>query len=137
MTAATTTERQGDPTYLITLLAPHDFLNANQRPHWTVERARAAAWRAATGWAAKKQRLPLLERVHIVCWLEFPNRLRRDPANWAPTAKACVDGLVDAKVLIDDDSEHVIGPDMRIGALHPKPGRLVIGIYDLAEVADV
>lgn len=26
--------------------------------------------------------------------------------------------------------------DLRIGALHPKPGRLVIGIYDLAEVAD-
>lgn len=124
-------ERAGEPDHVITMLAPHHFLSANHRSHWREEAARVRAWREAAGWAAKKARLPKLERVHIVCWLGFPDERRRDPANWAPTAKACVDGLVDVGVLVDDDHRHVVGPDMRIGEPHPKPGRLVIGIYDL------
>lgn len=126
-----TVEVMGDPTHLLALVAPHHWLNANQRPHWRDERARSAAWREAAGWAAKAAKVPRLERVYICCWLEFPNNLRRDPANWAPTAKAAVDGLVQVGVLPDDDWRHVTGPDMRIGQRHPKPGRLVIGLYDL------
>jgi hypothetical protein len=53
--------------------------------------------------------------------MHFPDHRRRDPANWAPTAKAVIDGLVDAKVFTDDDHKHLIGPDMRIG--DPVPNR--------------
>jgi hypothetical protein len=33
--------------------------------------------------------------------------------NYYPTAKAILDGLVDAGVLPDDNDDHVTGPDMR------------------------
>jgi len=60
---------------------------------------------------------------------------RRDPANWYPSFKACVDGLVDAGVLNDDDHAHVIGPDMRIGPVVPR-SQLVLYIRQLpAEVS--
>jgi crossover junction endodeoxyribonuclease RusA len=41
-----------------------------------------------------------------------------------------LDGLVDAGVVVDDDSKHVVGPDMRIGDPHPG-GRLVLIIVEL------
>jgi crossover junction endodeoxyribonuclease RusA len=54
-------------------------------------------------------------RVRIVAWISYPNRAsgRADPNNAHPTTKALVDGLVDAGVLVDDDSAHVLGPDHR------------------------
>lgn len=45
--------------------------------------------------------------------LVWADNRRRDPGNWYPTAKAIVDGLVDAGILIDDDHTKVVGPDMR------------------------
>jgi hypothetical protein len=49
------------------------------------------------------------------------------------SAKAAVDGLVDAGVLTDDSDEYLTGPDMRPGPVE-KSGRLVLHITEL-EVA--
>lgn len=38
-----------------------------------------------------------------------------DPNNAADTTKPLVDGLRDARILVDDDHTHVIGPDHRYG----------------------
>jgi len=38
-----------------------------------------------------------------------------DPGDWAPSAKAYVDGLVDAGLLPDDNSAHPSGPYPEIG----------------------
>ena len=53
-----------------------------------------------------------------------PHDLRkRDPHNWVPSFKAMIDGVVDAKVLPDDDATHllsftiVLGEPVRRGQL--------------------
>ncbi len=92
------------------------WLNANDRGLWMSRHRITRAWRQRTAYVATAARLPRLDGAHIVCELQFADNRRRDPANWAPTAKACVDGLVDARVFDDDNSSRVVGPDMRIGA---------------------
>ncbi|MEW2046663.1 hypothetical protein [Streptomyces sp. NPDC005476] len=107
------------------------LLNSNQRLHHhrraDITRVlRRAAWAASRG-------LPFLEQAHIIGVLHPEDRQRRDPANWYPSFKACVDGLVDQGVLEDDDHTRVVGPDMRIG--HVVSGsRLVLHLRELATV---
>ncbi|TXC98985.1 hypothetical protein [Streptomyces sp. ISID311] len=109
------------------------LLNSNQRLHHhrraeITKVLRRAAWAASRG-------VPHLERAHIIGVLHPEDRQRRDPANWYPSFKACVDGLVDQGVLDDDDHTRVVGPDMRLG--HVVSGsRLVIHIRELA-TADI
>lgn len=55
---------------------------------------------------------------------------RRDPANWYPSFKALLDGLVDQGVLQDDDHTRLVGPDMRIGEV-AAGSRLALHIRDL------
>lgn len=113
-------------TYRITLPAGLRLLNANGRQHHhdkrrITARLRAAAHQAATddptlmaALAAAKPG-PLCTRAHITGIVHPATRRRIDPANLYPSFKACVDGLVDAGILDDDDSTRVIGPDMRLG----------------------
>ena len=63
---------------------------------------------------------PLFDRAHILGVLHPSTNGRRDPANWYPSFKACVDGLVDAGLFADDDHTHVLGPDMRLGAVRDR-----------------
>lgn len=91
---------------------PCAFLTANQRLHWRKKAELTKAWRRATKEAAFDIDATFT-RARIICSIRWPDNRRRDPGNWFVTAKACVDGLVDAGVLEDDDSERVVGPDMR------------------------
>jgi crossover junction endodeoxyribonuclease RusA len=95
----------------------HEWITANQRLFWRIRSERTKMWRRSTAWHARAAKLPYIPAALIVCELRFATKHRRDPANWAPTAKACVDGLVDAGVFDDDDHKHITGPDMRIGAV--------------------
>ncbi|MCZ4099819.1 hypothetical protein [Streptomyces sp. H39-C1] len=105
------------------------LLNSNQRLHH-LRRADITRVLRRAAWAASRE-LPVLERAHIIGVLHPDDRGRRDPANWYPSFKACVDGLVDQGVLEDDDHTRVVGPDMRIG--HVVSGsRLVLHVRELA-----
>ncbi|MFJ4684680.1 hypothetical protein [Streptomyces sp. NPDC088789] len=104
------------------------LINANQRLHHH-RRAEITKVLRRAAWAASRE-VPNLVRAHIVGVLHPENQQRRDPANWYPSFKACVDGLVDQGVLDDDDHTRVTGPDMRIG--HVVSGsRLVLHIREL------
>lgn len=123
----------GSTTYIVALPAGLALLNANRsrREHWAVVRRAAREIRAAACFVARSQRIPLLERAHIVYVIHpSPQTRRRDPANWAESAKAAVDGIVDAGVLADDDSTRVVGPDPRLGA-PVKGGQMVLHITSL------
>lgn len=102
---------------VLAIPAPESFITANQRLHWAVRSVLVRKWREQTAWAAKSARIPAFtEPVRITATVHRDhNRGRFDATNWAPTAKACVDGLVDAKVLVDDSNRYVTGPDMRAG----------------------
>lgn len=136
------TSRTGTRHYAIALKPGLTLLNANQRPHFHKRATitadiRGGAMEAATehpqlmaDLAAAKPG-PLLARAHILGVLHPPTAGRRDPANWYPTFKAAVDGLVDAGLFEDDDHEHVLGPDMRLGD-KVKGGQIVLHVTELA-----
>ena len=99
-------------------------LSANGRLHWRATAARTAQWRERAGWHCRAARIPRLARGHVLCeWVPGDAR-RRDPANCAPAAKACVDGMVDAGVFDDDDAGRVEGPDCRLAGPWAVPSGL-------------
>src|SRR6266702_423179 len=116
--------------WVIELPAATKLLSSNGREHWRVRARETAGLRETAAWLARMQRIPRLERAHVLARYHPPDRRRRDPANLYPSVKACVDGLTDAGVWADDDAAHVTGPDMRLGQVQP-PGRLVLTITEM------
>lgn len=111
----------------ITFGQPAGWLTLNQRfGHWATRHRLTAQWRAAAHWAAVQQlglSPELRHRPQRAVQVSFPTtrpNQRRDPHNWVPTSKACIDGLVDACVWRDDDARWVIHLDP---AFHPAPDR--------------
>ncbi|HAP90834.1 MAG TPA: hypothetical protein DCR15_14380 [Arthrobacter bacterium] len=105
-------------TTTITIPAPCAWLNSNDRRHRMAEAKLVKEWRESA-WAACQNHGPLNWPVTITAHVWKPKNGRYDPGNLYPTAKACVDGLVDAGLLPDDDHKHVVGPDMRHGGKGP------------------
>jgi crossover junction endodeoxyribonuclease RusA len=124
------------PSWTIELPEGLKLLNENQsrRMHWHAKSDLAAAIRAAGAYAARqalRNGMPRMERAHIFYVIHpGPRVTRRDPANWAQSAKAAIDGLVDAGVLPDDDSTRCLGGDPRLGA-SVKGSQLVLVLTDL------
>ena len=104
--------------------APTSLLSANDRDGWRVRSGKIKRWRTATAaqaLAAKHPAAPIPCRIVVVVHRSH-NRGRFDAGNYQPTAKAIVDGLVDARVLVDDANAYVTGPDVRPGNPWPKAG---------------
>jgi hypothetical protein len=101
-------------TQTITFPAPVALINANHRSHWAAKAARTRTWRWTACIKARGLK-PVEGKAHIVITISFTDRRRRDVGNLQPTAKAIVDGIVDAGVLPDDSDRYLIGPDMRAG----------------------
>lgn len=145
--AATTAAGPRPAPFVITLPAGLDLLNANRRIHEQAaarltKKIRNAAHEAVSECPALMAALkaakpdPLFQRAHILGVLHPATAgRRRDPANWYPSFKAAVDGLVDAGVLEDDDHTRVVGPDMRLGPV-VKRGQLVLVVRGLAPGED-
>jgi hypothetical protein len=91
--------------------------NAQHHWHWTRKARAARTIRNAAGWAARAADIPTLDRAHITYIIHIGSRRRFDPHNWNPSAKAAIDGIVDAGVLADDDSTHLLGLEARAGHL--------------------
>jgi crossover junction endodeoxyribonuclease RusA len=92
-------------------------MTSNDRFHWAKRAKITKEWREMACVHARAARIPRLDRAQIVIhWLP-QNAHGRDAANLYPLGKAAVDGIcLDAGVLADDDSAHLVGPDMRLGA---------------------
>lgn len=94
---------------------PGDLLNVNALRGQTRYTGRLAApWRAyGVGLAHRAGRPPVAVPARIWAEFRFPTNHRRDTPNLYPTAKAIVDGLVDAGLLPDDCDGVVEGPFLR------------------------
>lgn len=127
------------PSWPIALPEGLKLLNENQtrRMHWHAKSDLAAAIRAAAAYSARqalRNGMPRMERAHIFYVIHpGPRVTRRDPANWAQSAKAAIDGLVDAGVLPDDDSTRCLGGDPRLGT-PVKGSQLVLVLTDLDQM---
>lgn len=93
-----------------------EWLNSNMRLHRMVKANRVRVWREAAK-AAVEGWEPFDGPVRIEAHIWKNRRGRYDPNNLNTTTKACVDGFVDAGLLLDDDWNHVIGPDHRHGGI--------------------
>lgn len=111
------------------------FLSSNSRNHWAVERRAHRQWRELAGWRFREvwRDQPPLDKVMVVVTFHFPDRRRRDPHNWVQhVLKPCVDGAVDAGVVADDSGEHLVGPDLRLGDVAPRPGNFVMRVEEVS-----
>jgi len=123
-------------SWTMVIPAPAAFLNANHRSDRRAVTPVRRAWRDAGAVHARNARLPQLGRAHVTITFRFTDRRRRDVHNLYPTAKALIDGLVDAGVLIDDSDRYLTGPDLRPGEPVPRPpygpaGQAVITIREV------
>lgn len=91
-----------------------EWISANDHRSWQRRHRLTRQWRTSAAFVCRTSRPARLERARIVATALVPNARRRDSSNLAPTAKACVDGFVDAGLLVDDDHTRLDGPDMRI-----------------------
>ncbi|AZQ77652.1 hypothetical protein EJ997_10190 [Flaviflexus ciconiae] len=95
-----------DPTETFTLTIPKtDWLTQNAREHWATTARKKKAIRMRSRLEARRQGLSRrTERTLSTILVGYPSARRADPENAAPTIKAAIDGLVDAGILIDDNS---------------------------------
>lgn len=105
-------------------------LNAERKLHWSARKAVAAYWRSNTESAVRMAGIPPMGRVHVVVYFHKATNRMYDVSNLLPVAKSCVDGMVDAGIIEDDNNHFLIGPDMRAGTKSSTP-HVVIEIIDL------
>ena len=103
-------------------LATTNTLSSNQRLHHIVKAERTANIRIWARVAMGSEGFTPMSHAHCFCYLSFSDNRRRDANNYWPTAKAVIDGFVDAGLLPDDDHLHLVGPDMRIDKSHGTRG---------------
>jgi hypothetical protein len=110
-------ERADPPRHhrLILIKGDLDWLTDNKRMHWRSRARHVAAWRRYAAMVGGIFLTPMPHGAHVIAELRFADARRRDPNNWNPTAKACIDGLVDAGIFRDDHAGLILGPDMRLG----------------------
>ena len=122
----------GSTTWTVELPPGLPLLSLNGREHWAV-RARYTRTLKKAAWATALQaKIPRLERVSVVAEYQPPDRRHRDSDNPAASVKACIDGIVQAGVLPDDESpRYVESVTYRIGEPYPK-GRLVLYLTEVS-----
>ncbi|GAA0720196.1 hypothetical protein Drose_06485 [Dactylosporangium roseum] len=122
--------------------APADWLSSNGRTHARNLGVVVKAWRDAARVYALQAKLPKgLTRVHVLARCHFTMTRVRDAGNRYPTAKACIDGLIDYGLTADDNDDFLVGPDMRPGPnvdrkAYPGGGLLVLTITELRDGDD-
>lgn len=112
-------------------LPDSEIITPNSRAHWSKRAGCAQVWRTATRLLAREARIPQLERATIGLDHWPRDRRRRDPDRNSLVAKWCIDGLVDAGVLVDDDATHVAEVALRIHA--PRDDRQPLWLLTVSE----
>ena len=116
-------------TWVLDFARPDEWINPNIREHWAVTAAKTRTWRTATAVHARAANIPPLAGAHVLAEFCFADGRRRDLDNLS--LKACIDGIVDAGVIADDDYRHLIGPDRRLGPRVTGLARIRITITEL------
>jgi Holliday junction resolvase RusA-like endonuclease len=110
------------------------LLSSNGRYHWSVRAAITHDIRKAAWACAKQAKIPPLKRASIIVEYQPPLvKRKRDAENVQPSGKAAIDGITDALVFADDNSEYVVSVKYTIGEPFPR-GRIVIHITEVLDV---
>jgi hypothetical protein len=125
-------------SWTLTIPAPTQWVSANDRSHWASKARLVKVWREATCLHAKSARLPHIDvPVTITGYVHRTINRRADAHNRILTVKACIDGLVDAGVLTDDNDKHVTAVTMRAGEpVDRKTHPLGVLVLEISEEED-
>ena len=104
------------------------LLTANQRMHWALKANRTRYIRdTSAAWTSRYKGPKPATPCRCIVTFGFPDKRRRDSQNLQPTAKAIVDGLVDAGLIPDDSTTYLVGVDTRIVHTEDvRPGRIAV-----------
>jgi len=76
--------------------------NKRERWHWAQQRREVSMWTARAGYAFLSQGLPPATKKRRVVITSYRRQRFRDEGNLVGGCKGLIDGLVRAKVLVDD-----------------------------------
>lgn len=82
-------------------------LNLNHREHWAVKAKRVREVREMARQLAIANGVPSLRKISVELHYCPRDKRRRDPLNLVAMLKPIEDGLVDAKVIPDDNPEYL------------------------------
>lgn len=94
--------------FSVTYAARPWSVNAAHNMHHQERSRHAKEWRGAFTILAWEAKIPHLDQVAVTVQSTFKGRQSRDVASEVLAAKAAIDGIVDAGVLLDDTPEHLI-----------------------------
>lgn len=107
-------------TIVLDDINPRRLVSANRRIHHMVRAEVSGYWRALgreavhDAYGHADDGCSWHNRARIVIGFRFPDLRRRDCHNlYSYVVKPLVDGMIDARLLPDDDDLHLIGPDVR------------------------
>jgi hypothetical protein len=130
-----------DADYVLHLPWRRPPISANDRwPHYTVKAKIEKEVKLAAWALARRAKVPALDAILVeLVWYPGTNR-RVDGDNAAPTLKYLIDGLVQAGVLPDDNSERVLRSSCRAVLRRNDPWnkadpRLILAITDASALA--
>jgi crossover junction endodeoxyribonuclease RusA len=83
------------------------LLTSNMRPHWATRARHTRAIRDMAWVLAKQAKVRTMHAATLEVVTKWPDNRRRDAENIQPTAKAAIDGCVDAGLLTDDSQRHL------------------------------
>jgi hypothetical protein len=107
--------------YRINLPWPRPLLNHNHRINRWARATITATIREDVWKLAKAAKIPPCDRITVQLHYAPGRRGKQDPMNWTATSKPAIDGLVDAGIVVDDDTEHVHEDTPKIH-FPPEPG---------------
>lgn len=103
--------------------------NAERRMHHMERAGLVREWRETFGWLARMERLKPITQAIIVVQPHLKGKRSMDCDACMPAAKAAIDGLVDAGVLISDAPPNVVEIRYMAPILESKDG-LTLFIYN-------
>lgn len=111
----TSSKNPAEQTLVIPMAA--EWISSNAREHWAPRNRKTRAWRSASMLVARSSGVTFDVPVDLEVVVHKRRTAGRwDPHNLMPTAKAVIDGLVDAGLLEDDDTKHIRSTSIRAGA---------------------
>jgi crossover junction endodeoxyribonuclease RusA len=84
-----------------------NLITSNMRLHWAEKARKTRVIREMAHVMCKHPKRPHLPAATCDVVVKWPDRRRRDAESIAPTAKAAIDGCVDAELLTDDSDRYL------------------------------
>lgn len=109
------------------------WLTANQRLAHQQRAKHTDLWRSAAATSANHLPTGMTGKWFVVAEIHLPHARSYDATNYAPTTKACLDGIVsDHGFLPDDNNDYIVGPLHLPGSKSAdRFGHLWLMFYDL------